>query len=237
MIKLLLIYNIIFCLILYTNINKLKMEIYCVKCRNFTPNKPGSEYKAVSKNDKLCVKALCSVCNSKKNMFIPNDSSKKIKVKGGNSSLVSKFIDNLPFEAHLFDFEGGPNHNKFQKYSFAGPATRLDKRLVLDENNNIQKIITPPVNKLDECAMYHDIAYISKNQEDRLKADKVLLDCSENFHPKSRFEKINKAIVQNVMKAKLATGQGNQPTDFLEYYDYSNKKPKRGGDLNNQVGI
>ncbi len=62
-------------------------------------------------------------------------------------------VNNLLFEAHLTDIQ--PNGKK-QKYNFAGLGTKLKKRLKSDD--------TPydwskPINKLDEAAMYHDIAY------------------------------------------------------------------------------
>src|SRR6266550_1029379 len=69
--------------------------------------------------------------------------------------LINSVINNLPFEAHL---PGG--------YQYAGPGTKLAQKL--------EKGVKPK-NKLDEAAMYHDIAYTkSNNLADRHNADKQL---------------------------------------------------------------
>jgi len=53
--------------------------------------------------------------------------------------LVNSLINNLPFEIHL---PGG--------YQYAGPGTNLELKL--------EKGVKPK-NKLDEAAMFHDLAY------------------------------------------------------------------------------
>ena len=56
-------------------------------------------------------------------------------------------------EQHLTDVR--PDGTK-RKYNFAGPFTKLDKRLNPDDTT---KDWSKPINKLDEAAMAHDIAY------------------------------------------------------------------------------
>ena len=90
---------------------------------------------------------------------------KRIK-KGGNitsniiaslpwgeiASAVSKHginaaLNYLPLpEIHLID---GTN-----KYSFCGPFTNLKKRVEFDEEGNVVKVITPPVNELDSGCFF-----------------------------------------------------------------------------------
>lgn len=167
------------------------MSQYCLKCKQHTDTNNIRHEQSGSRIKQL---GECADCGCKKCKFVSNK-------EGG--SIVSKFIDNLPFEMHLMDSIIPP-----KRYAFAGPGTRVHKRLVLDENNNITKVITPPVNQLDECAMYHDVAYLNKDQSARLAADQKLLDCAERFQPKKTLDKINKGIVKAAMNFKLKTGQG-----------------------------
>jgi len=75
--------------------------------------------------------------------------------------LVNSLINNLPFEMHL---PGG--------YQYAGPGTNLELKL--------EKGVKPK-NKLDEAAMFHDIAYSkSKNLQKRHAADKILQETAWN---------------------------------------------------------
>lgn len=74
-------------------------------------------------------------------------------VKEG-SGLVNSAINNLPFELHV------------PGYQYLGPGTKLSKRLARGD---------PGVNKLDQAAKEHDIAYSnSKELSDRHIADKIL---------------------------------------------------------------
>ncbi|MBP1527606.1 MAG: hypothetical protein H9Q66_06795, partial [Spiroplasma ixodetis] len=63
---------------------------------------------------------------------------------------VNSLIDNLPFELHL------------PGYQYNGPGTNLDLKL----SQGVK-----PINKLDEAAINHDIAYAkSKDLDERHKA-------------------------------------------------------------------
>ena len=44
--------------------------IYCVKDKRKTPNKPGSEQIVKTKNNRLMLKAVCSICNNVKTQFV-----------------------------------------------------------------------------------------------------------------------------------------------------------------------
>ena len=114
-----------------------------------------------------------------------------VPVKKG-SGLLNSVIDKLPFELHL---PGG--------YQYAGPGTHLDLKLERG---------VKPKNKLDEAAMYHDIAYSkSNNLADRHTADRKLQhDAWKRVLAKdaSLGEKANAWLVTNAMKAKRAIGAG-----------------------------
>src|SRR6266576_3459259 len=110
-----------------------------------------------------------------------------VPVKKG-SGLLNSVIDKLPFELHL---PGG--------YQYAGPGTHLDLKLERG---------VKPKNKLDEAAMYHDIAYSkSNNLADRHTADRKLQhDAWKRVLAKdaSLGEKANAWLVTNAMKDKRA---------------------------------
>src|SRR6266576_2762824 len=106
--------------------------------------------------------------------------------------LINSLINNLPFEAHL---PGG--------YQYAGLGTNLALKLAKGVKTK---------NKLDEAAMYHDIAYSkSNNLSDRHAADKKL-EYSAWDRVKAKDadfgEKVNAWLVTNGMKVKRAIGAG-----------------------------
>ncbi len=88
---------------------------------------------------------------------------------------VNMLINNLPFEAHLLDY----NNGGIRKYSYCGPGTKLGDsehpgRLTFDKQGNVIKINSKPINELDNACMAHDIAYEKKDIESRNRADEVL---------------------------------------------------------------
>jgi hypothetical protein len=152
--------------------------MYCLKCKKKTETKDQEE--TTSKNNRKMLKGICVVCGTHKSQFI--------KGKG----IINKAINNMPFEMHL------PNYN------FAGPGTKLNKRLNPD--------LTPkePINRVDEAAMHHDICYL-KNKDTKTRnevCDKNMLRDLNILNPSIR-ERIDKSIVGNLIKAKMAFGMGN----------------------------
>ncbi len=119
---------------------------------------------------------------------------------------LNSFINNLPFEAHLID-QG--DDGRIRRVNFVGPGTKLDKRVKLDEYGNIQKIYTPPINKLDEGAMKHDIAYTLYNDmANRNIADMELKEVADEVYrnSKSNLQRANAALVSLIMKTKIKYG-------------------------------
>jgi len=115
--------------------------------------------------------------------------------------LVNSLIDSLPFEMHL---PGG--------YQYAGPGTNLELKL--------EKGVKPK-NKLDEAAMFHDIAYSkSKNLNDRHVADKKLEEdawARVKASDAGLGEKAMAWLVTNTMKGKRALGAGIGSTHYTDY--------------------
>lgn len=105
--------------------------------------------------------------------------------------LVNDVINKLPFELHI------------PTYSFCGPGTRLQERLLRGDK---------PINGLDAGCMKHDIAYHnSKDLTSRHKADKELADIAmQRFKSRdaSIGEKIAALSVAGAMKAKVKLGMG-----------------------------
>ena len=162
-------------------------DIFCVKCRKKTNTIDIIE--TVSKNNRNMLKGKCVICGTVKNKFI--------KINGGN---LNSIINKLPFEIHL------PGHN------FTGPGTNLKKRLKnpygIPPNFNPQEW-SKPINRVDEAAMNHDICYL-QNEDRKTRnevCDKRMLQDLKIINPTIR-ERIDKTIVGNIIKAKVAIGMG-----------------------------
>lgn len=107
------------------------------------------------------------------------------------AGLVNGIINNLPFELHV------------PGYQYLGPGTKLHKRLQRGD---------PGINKLDQAAREHDIAYSkSKKLSDRHISDKILEDQAwgrVKSKDASIGEKTAAWFVTNVMKVKRKLGMG-----------------------------
>ncbi|XP_050547251.1 uncharacterized protein LOC126909398 [Daktulosphaira vitifoliae] len=107
------------------------------------------------------------------------------------AGILNTVINKLPFEAHI------------PGYQFAGPGTRLEKRLKRGDIG---------VNPLDAACRNHDIIYSKyKNLEDRHKADKVLEHQAwERVLAKDAKlpERVAAWSVTNAMKLKRKLGMG-----------------------------
>ena len=95
-----------------------------------------------------------------------------------------------------------PGHN------FTGPGTKLYKRLYLDGTPKEWSI---PINRVDNAAYHHDLCY-SKDDDTKTRdevCDKTMLgELSGIVNPTLR-ERIDKSIVEKLIKAKLNFGLGH----------------------------
>jgi len=138
-----------------------------------------------TKNNRLLLIGICVNCGKKKSTFI----KKKI-----GKGLVNDLLNSgkLP-EMHL------PGH------SFTGPGTKLKKRLLRQDK---------PVNKLDEKAQFHDMAYsIFKDKNQRHVFDKKMQNEAAEIarDPTSTMkEKIEAGLVSGIMLGKRKLGLGNK---------------------------
>ena len=123
---------------------------YCVKCKKQTSNV--DEKYNTSKNGKLMLQSLCSVCGSKKSKFV------KAGLDGGAVDIHS-LIGKIP-------------HPKAgwtpSKYKFMGPFNPLENQLEYDkETGQITNFKVEPYNEVDRIAAQHDVdysIYSSKNK-------------------------------------------------------------------------
>ena len=143
------------------------------------------------------------------------------------NKFLNKFTTTPYGEFHLKSF------NIFNKtnpvHSFTGPGTKLDIRLenydeIMDHYNESGKLdITPipkdfskPINRIDEAAMIHDVKYISTNLQDRHKADVDLIHANNNITSPTAREKLERGLVNMIMKMKITTGTGQPRKAKLE---------------------
>lgn len=85
------------------------------------------------------------------------------------------------------------------------PGTRLDLRL---DDNDIPLPDSKPINRVDEAAYKHDLAYRSESLDDRHNADRQMIEDIQNIPNPTLRERIEGAIVIRLMQAKLKLGQG-----------------------------
>ena len=75
--------------------------------------------------------------------------------------------------------------------NFCGPNTNLTKRLSMNDLP-----ITPPVDKIDEVAMWHDVYYRDhENMADRFRADKEMINKVKDLDELTMRETVEKYIV------------------------------------------
>ena len=123
-----------------------------------------------------------------KNQFV-----KRVATGG---SFLNTLVNKLPFDMHL------------RGHNFTGPLTKLYKRLNTDGTPKEWSI---PINRVDNAAYHHDLCY-SKHDDTKTSyevCDKIMLgESMEIVNPTLR-EKINKSIVQQLIKAKGNFGIGH----------------------------
>ena len=104
-------------------------------------------------------------------------------VRGGKLDL-QKALSKTGIEFHL------------PGYQFAGPGTKLQKRLALGQQG---------INRLDRIARTHDIDYsMAQNLQDKWKADDKMIRAIQNLPgKKTKTEHFVKAIMQTKRKLKL----------------------------------
>ena len=147
------------------------MEVYCVKEKRFTPNVPGSETFATTKNGRKLLRVKCASCGITKTRFVSE------KTQGAGID-IHKAIGKLPKPKKGWTL---PGHN------YTGPYNPLEKQLTYDpKKGKILKIYQQPTGATDAVSMQHDVDYAvcaGKKNEKSCKhaADKIKV-ASEPAH-------------------------------------------------------
>jgi hypothetical protein len=138
------------------------MLIYCLKCKKKTETLNLNHI--ISKNNKSVITGNCSICGTKKYRF------ERKQGKGIVNSLLNKIPIpelhlSLPIDVKSENIEDG-SFNNTGKYSYCGPGTKLNKRLIEGYKG---------VNDLDKACLQHDLAYDkNKDTKNRNIADNEL---------------------------------------------------------------
>ena len=178
------------------------MIIYCFKCKLKTETL--DSIKKTSSNGRNMIKGTCSVCGTKKSVFVSSENRKSVEGKGFS---LNNLINNLPIEFHQYAEKGeyvpGGSFNDQQKYSFCGPGTRYDQRVREGYKG---------INELDRMCKLHDQFYNeNKDTKDRnisdvalsYRADKIARD--SNFDD---FQRKDARFISGIIKTKAHLGFG-----------------------------
>ncbi len=165
--------------------------MYCVTCKKQTKTKNISKKK--TKNNRLILVGTCTTCGKNKSSFISihGKGMDFVPTRQGLGFVNDLLNSGVLPEMHL------PGHN------YTGPGTKLKKRMLRGDK---------PVNKLDEKAMYHDMAYsIFKDKKDRHVFDKKLQDEAMKIMKESESvkEKLEAGLVGGIMAGKRKMGLGS----------------------------
>ena len=133
-------------------------------------------------------------------------------MRGSGFDVVNAINSITPkgIEFHIID---QADDGSIKKASFCGPNTNLPARLEDYDNKTgtYKSIITPPINKLDEGALQHDVAYHNKNLSARHEADRQLIKVADSvindINAKS-LQKMSANVVKIILTGKLKLGLG-----------------------------
>jgi hypothetical protein len=132
-----------------------------------------------TKNNRLRLISNCCICHTKKSTF-----AKPQRTGGDIVDIIGKTIGEVHF----------PGSN------YLGPGTKFMERL----NRKDQ-----PVDRVDENAMHHDLAYhMHSDKKSRHVADRKLLQDNDAIENPTFKEKVKRVATKAVMKPKLFLGLG-----------------------------
>lgn len=169
--------------------------MYCVKCKSKTDT--NNLQSVVSKNGRNMLRGVCVVCGTTKTQFVKASRSSGGDLVSSLSSVTSGIKSpwaKYPGEMHI------PGMN------FAGPGTRLDLRL---NPNGTPKDSSKPVDRVDEAAYRHDMAYAAfPDTKTRNVADRVMVsELNEIPNPTLR-ERVERAVIKPILNTKANFGLG-----------------------------
>ena len=177
------------------------MIIYCLKCKQKTETIDYLEMK--SSNGRNMIKGTCSICGTKKSVFLSSTAAKH----QGKGFDLNNLINNLPIEFHQYAEKGeyvpGGSFNDQQKYSFCGPGTRYEQRIREGYKG---------INELDKMCKLHDQFYNeNKETKDRNISDVALAHRADEIARDSNFDDVQRKdarFISGIMKTKARLGFG-----------------------------
>ena len=174
--------------------------MYCLRCKRHTET--ANETAAVLRNGRPAKKGTCAVCGAKKC---------QIQSTKAGGSVLNRALNALPLpEMHMKLPKGvtseavlGGTFQDTGKYSYCGPFTKLDKRLLQGYRG---------VNSLDRACLNHDVAYaVHSDTAGRNAADDVLAAAASKIALDENvpdWEKKDARTVTAIMSAKSRLGLG-----------------------------
>ena len=192
-----------------------------MKEKRFTPNVPGSETFATTKNNRRMLKVKCASCGITKTRFVSgvqrgaghdmriyagdrvDDPTNPLYSRGGAGFDIHKAIGKLPKPKKGWTL---PGHN------YMGPYNPLEKQLSYDpKTGKILKIYQQPTGATDAVAMQHDVDYAvcaGKKNEKSCKhaADKKMVKALDAI-PKNK-RQWGHSMARNTISSKQIVGLG-----------------------------
>jgi len=142
-------------------------------------------------------RGVCVVCGKTKTQFVKMTAATGGDLVGSLNSITKNIKlpwAKFPGEMHL------PGH------SFTGPGTRLDLRLNPDRT---PKNWSEPVDRVDNAAYYHDLAYDRHaDVAARNAADVRMVNELNNIPNPTVRERIERAVVKPILSVKEKLGLG-----------------------------
>ena len=195
------------------------MIIYCLRCKQKTETLNGVEVK--SSNGRNMIKGTCSVCGTKKSVFVSSTTAELQRPVQGKGFSLNNLINNLPIEFHQYVEKGeyvlDGSFNDQQKYSFCGPGTRYEQRIREGYKG---------INELDKMCKLHDQFYNeNKDTKDRNISDIALAHRADEIANDSNFDSVQRKdarFISGIMKTKAHLGFG------LRQRKVKNQKTREG---------
>ena len=150
------------------------------------------------------IKGICSVCGTKKSVFVSSKNRKSVEGRGFS---LNNLINNLLIEFHQYaekgEYVSGGSFNDQQKNSFCGPGTRYDQRVREGYKG---------INELDKMCKLHDQFYNeNKDTKDRNISDVALAHRADEIARDSNFDDVqmkDTRFISGIMKTKAQLGFG-----------------------------
>ena len=198
--------------------------IYCLSCK--VPSETKNLHTVTAKNGRKMLKGTCVFCGREKAQFIKGkqkggqllehtglESIKEMpKRRGqrGGRTILDKLLDsgNLPELHYISPFTG-------KRHGFTGPGTKLrGPSGRLKPGTDTPHEWSKPVNRVDEEALKHDLAYEKfTKHEDRKRADNEMISALDRIRGDSKApfsERGDAFIVGGFMKLKRLLGLGKK---------------------------